>query len=198
MGPRFCYKCGEEGHTRRRCLNPPNRAVVIQKLIRHLHTQGITPPMTNTHSPSSGSDILIWIVGKIATHSCFESQPHIPARQWLAGNTDILQSLWQADISPEQFSPVKWCRREDPIRSVWNSQTPDRCRRPDGIRSRLRYRDHLFHPDPKHCFREASVSSGRPTRQWNCRRFSHQVEITGCIVWVLWPNGRTHSGPIYG
>eukprot|EP00057_Strongylocentrotus_purpuratus_P027835 XP_011682309.1 PREDICTED: paraneoplastic antigen Ma1-like [Strongylocentrotus purpuratus] len=31
--PNFCYKCGEDGHFRRKCPNPPNLAAVNQKLI---------------------------------------------------------------------------------------------------------------------------------------------------------------------
>lgn len=36
----FCYKCGEDGHIRRSCQNPPNLTLVNQKLIQCVQTQG--------------------------------------------------------------------------------------------------------------------------------------------------------------
>ncbi len=35
--PVFCYQCGEDGHIKRRCNNPPNPEAVNRKLIKLLH-----------------------------------------------------------------------------------------------------------------------------------------------------------------
>ena len=35
--PNLCYRCGEDGHIRKRCTNPPNLGLVNQRLIQCIH-----------------------------------------------------------------------------------------------------------------------------------------------------------------